>query len=100
MSEMSFKEKYEAGFYRGTGADDDLEWRRKKDKQKREKDAQGWWRAEFMRVLRIHFGQGVFDCQYCIDRKAGYCDGAGYRTYQQVAECVNKKHFGGRVKLC
>lgn len=94
MGEMTFKEKYEKGFYK------DLYWRSRADKKRREEQVEEWWKAEFMRVLRIHFGQGVFDCQYCIDRKAGYCDGENHTTYNKVAECINKKHFGGRVKLC
>lgn len=55
--------------------------------------------AELLRVLRIHFGQGVFSCDYCIDRKAGYCDGAGFETYKQCLDCINKKHFGGVVNV-
>lgn len=42
--------------------------------------------------IKIHFGQGVYACEYCLDLKSGYCIGQGYQNYQQCAECVNKKY--------
>lgn len=95
---MTFKEKYEAGFYRGLGPMP----KRKDDERIRAQFISNYddrTKAEFLRVIRIHFRQGVFACHYCIDRRAGYCEGKGYCKFDEVARCINKNHFGGKVCL-
>lgn len=47
---------------------------------------------EESKLMALHFVQGVWACEWCLDKKAGVCKGRQLVGFEECWRCIRQNH--------